>query len=180
MLPSQTPRSYLIREVVLGLFGVSPKYIRAHLSAKYIRPACERGRGAPLHTPRPHKTTPLTVSPEVLEAAVEKKLEEHKREQFDQVKNNYASKVHQRVATVVDALIAEGVLSEVSSTEVEAILQREVNEVWEIKEAAHGGYLQHDDAVADYKTLRYETDESLLEYLSEDELKTLRTELDAK
>jgi integrase len=25
-----------------GLFGVSSKYIRAHLSAKYIRPACER------------------------------------------------------------------------------------------------------------------------------------------
>ena len=120
------------------------------------------------------------ISPEVLDAAVARGLEERARNEFDQKREMVALKTNERIAAAADELVTSGLLSSQEAAEVEALLLHEFEETWALKESTTGGYLSKDDAVSDWKSLRAETDEALREYLSEEELARLRGAIQGK
>jgi hypothetical protein len=120
------------------------------------------------------------IPPEVLQAAVERELESRTREKLDKVRDAGQEKTLVHIGGVVDRLVLGGLLTEEAAGSVEQLLQREVEETWEIKEAVVGGHLSEEDGIADWRMLVRETDAALLVYVDEETLDEVRSALETK
>ena len=121
---------------------------------------------------------PSAIPPEVLEAAVEQTIRQRRAEKLDRAEQSAGSKTLDRVGPVVDALVDKGVLTDTEAGEVERVLQEETEETWAIKRAVNDGDLTGEEGLEDWKLLRQETDDALLDYLEPGDVKGLREALE--
>ena len=83
------------------------------------------------------------------------------------------------ILDAVDDLALRIDLSDEDADEVEELLQDELHETWQIKEDVEQGLVSEPDAWSEWKALRKETDERLVELLGPEATKELRQALDA-
>lgn len=131
----------------------------------------------------PGEAQSTKVSPQVVKAAVEAALNTKAQEAAEQSVMTlewHADRIDKQIATATSELVASGVLSNQDAAEVEALLVDEREEAWELKESSIRGFLSEKDGILDWKSLVAETDEALLDYLSEEDLKRLRGAIQGK
>lgn len=83
------------------------------------------------------------------------------------------------ILDAVDDLALRIDLSDEDADEVEELLQDELHETWQIKEDVEQGLVSEPDAWSEWKALRKETDQRLVELLGPKATKELRQALDA-
>jgi len=132
----------------------------------------------------PARSTGSSAAPvvpaEVLDAAVDRAIEERTLDKMDRARAKYETEVAQRVADTLDAWVATGVVTPEIADRIEEIMHREFTETWELKAAVAAGHLSKDEGFEDYEVLRQEVDGALLEFLSEADLVDLRGRLERK
>ncbi len=123
---------------------------------------------------------PPPVPQKVLDAAVKHEIEERRYEKLERQRRTEEARSSEYVATAVDALVRDGVISDAAALRIEVLMRREFDETWDIKEAASIGDLSGEDARADWKDLVQETDASLREHLDEAALAEFRRQINVK
>ena len=137
----------------------------------------------PIHSGSRTATSPLSeapsvseadIPPQVLQQAVDKAIEHRKGAAFDKAQRKHVPEALMLVGTKVDALVTKGLLTDAEAGEVERLLQDEIEEGWAIKRDVTSGDLTNEEGIADWKLLRQETNDTLLEYLEPQAVKNLR------
>jgi hypothetical protein len=125
---------------------------------------------------------PVEPDAEVIEARVEEAVEQaiidrdHRR--LEAARDKAVPAGSARIAVAVDTLVADGVLDETTARAVQDLLETELDAVWVLKEDAITGALTGEQARAEYKDLRAETDAALAEHLPPEDIEALREALD--
>jgi hypothetical protein len=147
-------------------------------------PSVRRDAGA-ASTTRPQRpsTTTLGLSSipsEILDDAVQNEIERRTLDKLDDSRTKYQGGQLERIGSVVDTVVAKGILADHNAADVELLLQRELEETWDIKSAAVTGDLSKEEAFEDWRLLVEETDRALARHLNGQELADLRVALEEK
>ena len=113
----------------------------------------------------------------LVKAGVEQALQERAAESLDKSRDAEVPKDSQVIADVVQALVDSG-LPEEDAVMVQDLLEDELDAVWTLKEEVIQNEVGKEAAMAEYKALREDTNDQLMEVLSQEELKELRDRLD--
>lgn len=118
-----------------------------------------------------------SVSPEVLEIAVQEEITRRMQKKLETQTKRGLDDGFQRIGRIVDRFVQGGVISEDEGVEVEYLLQLEIEEGYALKADVVSGDLSSEDAMTAWKDLRTESDDALLDILSEEELERMRMAL---
>jgi len=121
-----------------------------------------------------------SIPPEVLEAAVQREIDKRVLQKLDSKRDAVQNKIFARIGKTIDGFVVDGLVKEAIAGDIEGLLQRELEDTWEIKAAVATGDLSEEDAWADWEALVEETDQALLRFLDQEVVDALRGELDGK
>lgn len=113
----------------------------------------------------------------LVQAGVEQALQERAEASLDKSRDAEVPKDSQRIADVVQGLVDSG-LSEEDAGLVQDLLENELDAIWTLKEEVIQDEVDKQTALVEYKALRQDTDDQLMEVLTPEELKTVRERLD--